>query len=601
MADHDIFKTAFRTHNGHYEFVVMPFGLTNAPATFQTLMNNLFKPYIRQFILVFFDDILIYSQSMSDHVVHVSKALQVLADNNLFAKLSKCEFGVSQIEYLGHVISSQGVTTDPHKIDSMVNWPIPKTVKELRGFLGLTGYYRKFIKDYSTIAKPLTELTRKNAFKWNTLAQQSFENLKKAMTEAPVLVLPDYSKRFVIETDASALGMGAVLMQDNKPIAYLSKSLGVKNQGLSTYEKELLALLTAVKKWRHYLIGQPFVIKTDQISLKHLLEQKVHTALQHKSLCVLLGLDYTIEYKKGKENKAADALSRVQGQNWHMELSTADLTVVSEILPSWIQELTQSYTGDSWIDELKQKAALNSNDPNPLYTYHHGVLRFKGRICIGNNGTWRQQVLQSLHDTSIGGHSGINATYHKVKKLFFWPQLKQSVHDYVIACHTCQINKGEHVPYPGLLQPLPIPPTAWYSVGLDFITGLPKSQGKDVILVIIDRLTKYGHFLSLTHPYTAANVAQLFLDNVYKLHGIPQNLVSDRDPIFTSLFWKELMNKIGIQLNLSTAYHPQSDGQTERLNQCVEQYLRCMAFEQQKKWMKWLPLAITLPSNSPWV
>ncbi|KAJ3703314.1 hypothetical protein LUZ61_007019 [Rhynchospora tenuis] len=509
MADSDIFKTAFRTHNGHYEFVVMPFGLTNAPATFQTLMNNLFKPYIRQFVLVFFDDILIYSKTMSDHVVHVGKALQVLADNQLFAKLSKCEFGVSQIEYLGHIISEEGVATDPHKIDAMINWPVPKTVKELRGFLGLTGYYRKFVQNYGSIAKPLTELTKKNAFKWNPKAQQSFDDLKRAMTEAPVLALPDYAKQFVIETDASALGMGAVLMQENRPVAFLSKSLGLKNQALSTYEKELLALFTAVKKWKHYLIGQPFIIRTDQINLKHLLEQKVTNSLQQKGLCVLLGLDYAIEYKKGKENK----------------------------------------------------------------------------------GDWRQKILQSLHDTAIGGHSGINVTYHKVKKLFFWPQLKQAVHDYVSTCHTCQINKGEHVPYPGLLQPLPIPQSAWHSVGLDFITGLPTSKGRNVILVIIDRLTKYGHFLALTHPYNASDVAQIFLDNVYKLHGLPQNLASDRDPIFTSQFWKELMEKIGVQLNMSTAYHPQSDGQTERLNQCVEQYLRCMVFDQQKKWLKWLPLA----------
>ncbi|KAJ3696419.1 hypothetical protein LUZ61_000124 [Rhynchospora tenuis] len=599
MAEDDIIKTAFRTHSGHYEFVVMPFGLTNAPATFQTLMNNLFKPYLRQFILVFFDDILIYSKSLEDHVSHVSTALQVLADNQLFAKLSKCVFGVRQIEYLGHIISPQGVATDPSKIETMLNWPIPKTVKALRGFLGLTGYYRKFVKDYGSISKPLTDLTRKNAFLWNPQAQLAFERLKKAMSEAPVLALPDYAKQFIIETDASALGMGAVLMQDNKPLAFLSKSFGVKNQGLSTYEKEFMALLTAVKKWRHYLLGQSFIIRTDQISLKHLLEQKITTALQHKGLCKLLGLTYTIEYKKGKENTVADALSRVQGQNWHIHSSQAHLHAFSEILPTWIQEMLQSYDNDDWITEIKQKVAMDEGHANPIHTSHMGVLRYKGRMCVGNNGDWRQKILHSLHDSSVGGHSGINATYQKVKKLFYWPQMKQSIHDFITSCHTCQLNKGEHLHYPGLLQPLPIPQDAWQSVGLDFITGLPKSKGRDVILVFIDRLTKYGHFIPLTHPYHASDVAQVFLDNIYKLHGLPQNLVSDRDPIFTSQFWKELMSKIGIQLNLSTAYHPQSDGQTERLNQCVEQYLRCMVFDQQKKWCKWLPLAEYWYNTSP--
>ncbi|KAJ4812719.1 polyprotein [Rhynchospora pubera] len=591
MKEEDVFKTAFRTHHGHYEFVVMPFGLTNAPATFQSLMNGLFQPYARKFILVFFDDILIYSKSIEDHVDHVSAALQILADNGLYAKLSKCAFGVQQIEYLGHIISAQGVSTDPTKVDAMVNWPVPKTVKELRGFLGLTGYYRKFIKDYGTISKPLTDLTKKNAFYWSDKSQIAFDQLKKAMTVAPVLTLPDYSQQFTIETDASALGIGAVLMQNHKPIAFLSKSLGVKSQALSTYEKELLALLTAVKKWRHYLMANPFVIRTDQISLKHLLEQKVTTALQHKGLCTLLGLNYTIEYKRGKENKVADALSRVQCQNWSVQSIEGGLGAVSEIIPSWIQELLSSYSGDTWIEELQQKAFLEATTSNPTYTAHQGVVRYKGRICVGKAGNWRQQILQSLHDSSVGGHSGINVTYNKVRRLFYWPGLKQSVHDYVASCHNCQLNKGEHSPYPGLLQPLPIPSEAWTSVGLDFITGLPKSKGRDVILVVVDRLTKYGHFIPLTHPYNAAVVAQVFVDHIYKLHGLPQNLVSDRDPIFTSQFWRELMDKIGIQLNMSTAYHPQSDGQTERLNQCLEQYLRCMIFEQQKKWVSWLSFA----------
>ncbi|KAJ3703272.1 hypothetical protein LUZ61_006977 [Rhynchospora tenuis] len=591
MHEDDIYKTAFKTHNGHFEFVVMPFGLTNAPATFQTLMNNLFKPFIRKFILVFFDDILIYSASLTDHIQHVTTTLEVLAANNLFAKQSKCEFGLSQIEYLGHIISSEGVSTDPQKVQSMLNWPVPQNVKELRGFLGLTGYYRKFVKNYGLISKPLTDLTKKNAFGWNPQAQLAFEKLKSAMFTAPVLTLPDFSQQFTIETDASALGMGAVLMQNQKPIAYFSKSLGVRNQGLSTYEKELLALLSAVKKWRHYLVGAPFVIKTDQISLKHLLEQRVSTTLQHKSLCTLLGLNYVIEYKKGKENKVADALSRVEGHNWAMQQVSAENWAVSEILPQWIQELLHSYEGDPWIADLKLKLATTSGSPPSDLTLHQGVLRYKGRICVGATGTWRDSIIQALHDSAIGGHSGINVTYHKVKKLFYWPSLKQSIHDYVSSCHKCQLNKGENVLYPGLLQPLPIPDGAWQSVGLDFITGLPRSRGKDVILVVIDRLTKYGHFIPLTHPFTAATIAQVFLDNVYKLHGLPQNLVSDRDPLFTSAFWRELMTKIGVQLNLSTAYHPQSDGQTERLNQCLEQYLRCMIFDQQKTWCRWLSLA----------
>ncbi|KAJ4759850.1 polyprotein [Rhynchospora pubera] len=522
---------------------------------------------------------------MDDHIQHVEAVMQILLSNQLKAKLSKCAFGTTRVEYMGHIITNQGVATDPTKVDSMLNWPVPTTVKELRGFLGLTGYYRKFVRNYGLISKPLTELTKKNAFLWSPSAQEAFHSLKQAMSTTPVLQLPDYSKQFIIETDASAFGIGAVLMQENRPIAYLSKSLGIKNQGLSTYEKELLALITAVKKWKHYLLGRPFIIRTDQISLKHLLEQKITTALQHKSMCTLLGLDYIIEYKKGRDNKVVDALSRVPCHQ------VAAVAAVSAVIPQWAQELAQSYEDDAWATTLLQQVVAQPSEPHPAYTFSQGLLRYQGRICVGHSGPWRQQILQSLHDSPVGGHSGINATYQKLKRYFYWPNLKQSVHDYITSCHNCQINKGEHIPYPGLLQPLPIPNGAWQSLGLDFISGLPKSKGRDVVLVVIDRFTKYGHFIPLTHPFNASDVAQVFLDNIYKLHGLPLTLISDRDPIFTSSFWKEIMNKLGVKLNMSTSYHPQTDGQTERLNQCLEQYLRCMAFDQQRKWCKWLPLA----------
>lgn len=257
------------------------------------------------------------------------KSFELLKQNQLFLKRNKCDIAVEQIEYLGHVISEHGVSTNPTKIEAMKQWPIPKNVKSLRGFLGLTGYYRKFIKGYGLIAKPLTELLRKDAFKWNDEAQLAFDSLKTAMTEAPVLALPDFTQQFVVETDASNHGIGAVLIQNKKPIAFLSKKLGPKNQLLSTYEKEFLALLTAISKWRHYLMGGKFVIKTDHISLKYLLEQKINTTSQHKGLSKLLGLDYTIEYKKRVENTVADALSRQERDC----IEDAGLNMLSKIIP----------------------------------------------------------------------------------------------------------------------------------------------------------------------------------------------------------------------------------------------------------------------------
>jgi RNase H-like domain found in reverse transcriptase len=267
---------------------------------------------------------------------------------------------------LGHIISNQGVATDLKKIEAMLNWSFLKTVKQLRGFLGLTCYYRK----------PLTDLLRKDSFKWSTTAQLAFDTLKQAMSQAPILSLLNFSKPFIVETDASQFGIGAVLMEDKQPLAFLSKKLGPKNQDLSTYEKELLALITAVIKWRHYLIGSPFVIKTDQINLKNLLEQRINTAMQHRGLSKLLGLDYTIVYKKGIDNKVVDALYRIEGQSCPLPFSNGSLCAVSEIISQWVQDISQSYSNDTWISSLFSTLQLIPT-LKPHLTLHQGLFRWK--------------------------------------------------------------------------------------------------------------------------------------------------------------------------------------------------------------------------------
>nr|XP_027093474.1 uncharacterized protein LOC113713862 [Coffea arabica] len=332
----DTRKTAFQTHHGHFEFLVMPFGLTNAPATFQALMNRIFQPYMRKFVLVFFDDILIYSPTFESHLQHLQIVLGVLANNQLFCKRSKCSFAQTSVEYLGHVISENGVSMDKSKIECILSWPAPETVKELRGFLGLTGYYRRFVKGYGVISKPLTQLLKKDGFTWNSEAQMAFEDLKKAMTTAPVLSMPNFELPFVIETDACEVGIGAVLMQQGHPIAFLSKALANQNLGMSVYEKELFALVLAVTKWKHYLVGHRFIIRTDHQALKYLLEQRLTHPLQHKWLTKLLGLDYEIHYKKGIDNGVADALSRRRIVDHSKGCSTESgiLNAISSVQPA---------------------------------------------------------------------------------------------------------------------------------------------------------------------------------------------------------------------------------------------------------------------------
>lgn len=242
MHEKDICKTAFRTHGGHYEFIVMPFRLTNAPLTFQAIMNCMLAPYLRRFIVVFFDDIFVYSSSIEEHASHLQQVFECLELHKFYIKMSKCSFCQLTIEYLGHLVDAQGVHADPKKVESMLVWPIPKTQKQLRGFLGLTGYYRRFVKGYSLKASPLTELLKKGGFKWTEEATKAFTLLKEAMTQAPILRLPNFQKTFVIETDASNQGVGAVLLQEGHPIAYFSKKLGPKMQTTSTYNKELFPL-----------------------------------------------------------------------------------------------------------------------------------------------------------------------------------------------------------------------------------------------------------------------------------------------------------------------------------------------------------------------
>jgi hypothetical protein len=311
MATHDTYKTAFRTHQGHYEFLVMPFGLCNAPSTFQSTMNLIFEPYLRRFVIVFFDDILVYSPTLDDHLQHLEMVFQCLLEHEFCLKESKCSIAQNSIEYLGHIVSAEGVGPDPAKISAMVTWPAPTNVKQFRGFLGLTGFYRKFVKHYSTIAAPLTALLKKDSFEWNDDANKAFEEFKQAMSAAPVLALPNFAEKFILETDASGSEMGAVFIQSNHPICYYSKQFCPRLLAASTYVRELCAITSSVKKWRTYLLGGTFTIHTDQRSLRELRTQVIQTPEQQFYLAKLLGYSYDIVYKPSAQNRVADALSRI--------------------------------------------------------------------------------------------------------------------------------------------------------------------------------------------------------------------------------------------------------------------------------------------------
>jgi hypothetical protein len=580
VREEDVHKTAFRTHEGHYEFLVMPFGLMNAPSTFQGLMNDVFRSYLRKFVLVFFDDILVYSSTWANHMKHLQAVLQLLLDHGLVANRKKCHFAQGEVEYLGHIVSEKGVAVDPSKIASVVHWPIPKNVKGVRGFLGLTGYYRKFIRNYGKIARPLTELTKKDNFSWGKEAQDAFEELKSRLTTAPVLALPDFTKTFTIECDASGVGIGAILIQEKKPVAYYSKALGKRNLTKSAYEKELMAMVLAIQHWRPYLLGRKFIVSTDQRSLKQLMRQRITTAEQQNWAAKLIGFDFDVVYKQGRLNRGADALSRINEE--------AELKAMTHYW-QWDQE-------QQWLDEVENDEKLQKiiqdlqTDPSlrPGFEYRQGVLLYGGRLVLASNSVLIPKLLQEFHSTPQGGHSGFYKTYRRIAANVYWVGMKSKIQEFVRSCDTCQRQKYLTSSPGGLLQPLPIPNQIWEDISIDFITGLPKAKGYEAIFVVVDRLSKYSHFIPLKHPYTARSLAEIFSKEIIKLHGVPLSIVSDRDPIFMSSFWREIFKIQGTTLKMSTAYHPESDGQTEVVNRCLETYLRCFIADQPKTWINWV-------------
>jgi hypothetical protein len=467
---------------------------------------------------------------------------------------------------------------DRSKIQTVLDWPTPENIKQLRGFLGLTGYYRKFIQSYAQIATPLTELLKKDAFKWNTAADMAFHTLKKAITSAPVLALPQFTIPFTLETDASGSGIGAVLSQNGHPIAYFSRKLAPRMQKQSAYTREFFAITEAIAKFRHYLLGHKFIIKTDQKSLKSLMDQSLQTPEQQAWLHKFLGYDFTVEYKPGKENLAADALSRVMLLAWSQPTSL------------FLQEFKQACTQDEEIQKLKVQWDEN-HDYNPHVTVKDELVFWKGRLMVPQASPIRDQILQEFHTSAIGGHAGIARTMARITAQFYWKNMKKDITHFVQQCVVCQQAKHETRNPAGLLQPLPIPAQVWEDVAMDFITGLPNSHGFTVIMVVIDRLSKYSHFFPLKTDYSSKTVAEVFMRNIVKLHGVPKSIVSDRDKVFMSKFWKELFQLQGTTLAMTSAYHPQSDGQSEALNKCLEMYLRCLTFQNPKSWFKALDWA----------
>lgn len=601
----DEHKTGFSTRSGHYQFRVMPFGLTNAPATFQSYMNQVFQPFLFKFVVVYLDDILVYSDSKEAHMAHLEKVLCTLQEHGLVAKKSKCEFFQKSVSFLGFQLSQSGLLPMHEKVKAVQDFPVPQSPKQAMSFMGLCNFYRRFIKGFSEIAAPIIRFMTGKC-EWREEQDSSFCKLKHALTTFPVLKLPDFKQSFSLTTDASDFCMGAVLEQRDKKgallgvVSYWSKTLIDAQTRYTVQEKEFLAIVEALKHFRHLLLGQHFVIRTDHFSLQYLMTQsKVPQNRIARWLDYLAEFDFSIEHLKGTKNSVADALSRV---SINAIVSTEELhdsysNIIRPLLPNdatfglLFRTLRDGKEGDEVPKEIRNHITKFKLEEGLLYfRATPGNDDFQWRLCVPECKE-RQLIISKHHDTPAAGHFGTYKTYLLTATRFYWPLMFRHIKKWVSSCDSCQRCKHGLPGTAGLLKPLDIPEARWQSVSMDFITGLPVSKGLDCILVIVDRLTKRAHFVACTKTTDAQFAAHLFFQNVVRLHGVPKSIVSDRDIRFMNSFWQSLHKILGTKLQVSTVNHPQTDGQTERVNSIVNQLLRTFCSSEHEKWTLYLGLA----------
>ncbi|KAJ1574395.1 hypothetical protein NDA15_001263 [Ustilago hordei] len=652
IAKGDEWKTAFGTQLGLYEYLVMPFGLANALAHFQSFINDIFQDIIGIYVVVYLDDFLIFSDTEEAHVKHVTEVLTRLRSNRLFAKLSKCEFHTKTVEFLGYIIKPTGIEMDPEKVCTVKEWPMPESIHDIQRFLGFANFYRRFIAHFARIAKPLTALVkpieRFKKFELPEEAQQAFHKLIQAFTSAGVLQHFDYHLPTRLETDASDFAIAGVLKQEHEgrwhPVAFYSRKMSSAEKNYEIHDKELLAVVACLTQWRHMLAGLPnqLVILTDHEALKYFKSQRCITGRQARWAILLADFDFILQYRPGDKGGEPDALTRrtdmqpageEQDHNVrqllpprvfketadHDSLLVAPMISMESIASKGLKDLVKIFQPlDQELQEIHRKKPFELKDD---LWYSGGRLVIPKVIMPGRTNNrhsrsakevdgqslsvehLRFMVMTQCHDGITAGHVGRDATIKAAQRHYWWPNMTAWIADYVASCPVCARYKApRHRPY-GLLQPLATPDRPWGSISLDFIEGLPTSKKYDSktydsILVIVDRLTKFA-ILAPTHKtVTAKQTAVLLYGHMVRLFGYPDHMVSDRGRQFISGAWKAFAEQMGVKHSLSTAYHPQTDGQTERVNQVIEQYLRMYCNYEQNDWANLLDTAAFVYNNT---
>ncbi|KAL0150331.1 hypothetical protein M9458_054333 [Cirrhinus mrigala] len=521
----DEWKTAFSTTSGHYEYRVMPFGLANSPSCFQSFVNEVFRDMLNRWVIVYIDDILVYSRSLPEHINHVRLVLQRLIKHQLYAKEEKCEFHRDTISFLGYIISAEGVAMDEKKVRAVLKWPRPSTLRELQRFLGFANFYRRFIRHFSSVAAPLTTMVRKGVSRlaWSQPALQAFDDLRQRFTTAPILHHPD---------------------------------------------PDLLAIKLALEEWRHWLEGakHPFTVLTDHRNLEYLRSAKVLNHRQARWSLFFTRFQFQVSYRPGTQNTKADALSRIHEPGQPVASSESVLPTTLILAPVMWDLMTE-------ITEAQLLDPTPAECP-PNHTYVPLSLR--------------PRVLSQVHTTPSSGHPGIEASLHLLRNRFWWPTLRQDTIKFVQSCAVCNITKTPRRLPAGLLQPLPVPQRPWSHLAVDFVTDLPPSNGYTTILSVVDRFSKGCRFIPLPKLPTAMETAEHLCNWVFRLYGLPEDILSDRGPQFTSRLWTSFFSLLGVNVSLTSGYHPQANGQVERLNQELTRFLRSYCIDHQADWSRYL-------------
>jgi RNase H-like domain found in reverse transcriptase/Reverse transcriptase (RNA-dependent DNA polymerase)/Integrase zinc binding domain/Chromo (CHRromatin Organisation MOdifier) domain len=614
----DEWKAAFHTNRGLFKPLVMFFGLTNSPATFQTMMNDIFHDLISEGVVcVYLDDILIFTHTIEEHRRVTRIILDRLRQHKLFLRHDKCEFERTMIKYLGLIISDGHIEMDPVKVAGVTEWPTPKNKKEVQSFLGFINFYWHFIKDFSLHARPLFDLTGKDAWKWGNAQQEAFTKLKEMVTSAPILTFADDSCPFRVEADSSDFATGAVLSQQSSedqkwhPVAFYSKSLSAVECNYEIHDKEMLAIMRALEEWRHFLEGAQHKIEiwTDHKNLEYFMTAKKLNRRQARWSLYLSRFNFSLHHRPGRSMGKTDALSRRSDHgdgsddNRDIVLLQPDLFVVRAlegIAPEGeerdiLRDIRRTNRSSLYEDvvalavkELRKGSTLSLHAAE--WTEKEGLLYFWDRIYVPNDPRLRRRIISQHHDSQIAGHPGRWKTLELISRNYWWPQMSQLIGQYCRTCDLCLRTKVPRRKPIGELHPLPVPESHWSVVSVDFIVELPESNGYDAVMCCVDSVGKRAHFIPTHTTVTALGAARLYLHHVWKLHGLPDAFLCDRGPQFVAEFTRELYRLLGIKLFASTAYHPQTDGQTERVNQELEQFIRLFVNECQDDWDDLLPM-----------